>query len=192
MKVQSHVQHRCLGFIRKRPTVKHVESTEQKLKCGSSHVRKRRERQTDGQTLRQTDRQTDRDRHTQRQRQRDRERTHKGNVHFISVQDSKIGKAHTYALHPISQKFSPTSCSKQFQCSSGPVFKEDLYCFLVPRLSPPGDRWCDVLGSLCQHEVCQAPQHLNALWRGVSAHVDKRSKQYNVCSNHNSNCTVSK
>ena len=35
-----------------------------------------------------------------------------------------------------------------------------MECFLFPRFSPPGDRWCGIL-AFCLQEVSQAPQHLN-------------------------------
>ena len=34
-------------------------------------------------------------------------------------------------------------------------FKEDVERFLFPRLSPPGDRWCDVLGFVPAGSVSQ-------------------------------------
>ena len=54
-----------------------------------------------------------------------------------------------YAQHPVSE-VSPTLPLKQFQCpsvwSSLALSRKVVWRFLFPRLSPPGHRWCDVLG----------------------------------------------
>ena len=58
----------------------------------------------------------------------------------------------TIRAPPRLSEVSPTSPLKQFQCSSDwrwpslVIWKIIIQLFLFPCLSPPGDRWCDVLG----------------------------------------------
>ena len=49
---------------------------------------------------------------------------------FSSVQDD---------IYPLLSEFYPNLPLKRFQCSS-------VRCLLFPRLSPPGNPWCDILG----------------------------------------------
>ena len=77
-------------------------------------------------------------------------------VSFTSVQDGiyALGKKHNltyYALHLVYQTYC-TLPLKQFQYSSDGrwpsvvLSRKIVESFLFRRLSPPGDRWCDVLG----------------------------------------------
>ena len=72
-------------------------------------------------------------------------------VHFCSKWYLCARKS-TYALHPICQKFPPMLPLKQFQSSSDwewpslVLSRKIVERFFFPRLSPRGDRWCDVLG----------------------------------------------
>ena len=67
---------------------------------------------------------------------------------------------------------SPLLALKQFQCSSDWLtFKEDRLALqsLFPRLSPPSDRWCDVLGfvptgRVSSSSTLQIFQDANHLW----------------------------
>ena len=75
-----------------------------------------------------------------------------------SVQFSPAGsrwylcaRKNPYALHPISQKFPQSrlwSGSNVRLIDDGPLssFQGRSSSAFLPRLSPPGDRWCDVLG----------------------------------------------
>ena len=71
-----------------------------------------------------------------------------------------LGKAHRLLRAPPNfSEVSPVVPQKQFQCWSDwrcpfPVLKRKIVVdFLFLRLSPPGDRWCDVLGFMTSGNV---------------------------------------
>ena len=70
-------------------------------------------------------------------------------VHFVNIY--ALGKARNLCAPPRLSEVSPTFL-KRFQCLSGlsraslVLSKKIVWRFLFPRLSPPGDRWCGVLG----------------------------------------------
>ena len=86
-------------------------------------------------------------------------------VQFSSVQDGiyALGKAHLSGV-------SPMLPLKQFQCWSDwwhpfLIFSRKMVeRFLFLRLSPPGDRWCNVLGSVSSSSTLQIFQDATHLW----------------------------
>ena len=76
---------------------------------------------------------------------------------------------------PCFSEVSPTSPLKRFQCLSDwrwpslVLSRTIVYRFLFPRLSPPGDRWCDVLGfvpagSVSSFSTLQIFREASHLW----------------------------
>ena len=111
-----------------------------------------RERQRERDRGRETDRQAERERDKQTEWQRQTEKQGQRHTEFSSVQDGIYALEKARMRSTTSLRSFPTSPLKRFRCSSDwrwpslVLSRKIVSRFLFPRLSPPGDRCCDVLG----------------------------------------------
>ena len=98
-------------------------------------------------------------------------------VQFSSIQFKMVSvlSEKPICAPPRLSEFSPASPLNRFQCSSDWRWPSHLLSmeivkrFLFPRLSPPGDRWCDVLGfvpagSVSNSSTLKLFQEASHLW----------------------------